>query len=567
MDDKPHLLAQFETEVRAAEYLPDRSRLVVSCVDGTVTVLPLEEDATGNSFRAHDALEKAALSRDGARLVTGATNGEVAVWTLRTRTVQRFEGWGAPVTAVAIDDAGAVAAAHSDGIIRRWSGSGVQLPPLESKRSTGDLAFTDNGNFLYAAAWRSIDVWNWSTGERVRTLWGHADNVKGLAFGPGDRPIYSASWDGSVRAWDPDHEGWPVVLRGHDDTVRSVTFSPDGCHLATAGGDGRVILWDSLTHEKLRVLKGRPASVLSFSSDGEWLAIGRGNRIRIHDASTGAVVATIQTVGVRGLAFAPDRSWLVSGGTDGHVRRWDLTTFEQRDVLGVHDARVNRVAVNPQGTRVASASRDFTMKLFDVVGGRELPLAPIFDLDVHDVAFSPDRSELAGAARRSRIYVWSAETGTHLRTIVEHGDSTPAIAFNDDASRMAVGTWVDTVIVLEMPGGEPLATLRGHDSTVWTVAFSPDGTRIASGSFDTTVRIWDSVPETTRRAERAALLARVPEAERLVDRLDREHGNLEDVAAVLRGDAGLDDTLRHAALNVVLRRAATPDRLSPEPHG
>ena len=101
-----------------------------------------------------------------------------------------------------------------------------------------------------------------------------------------------------------------------------------------------------------------------------------------------------------------------------------------------------------------------------------------------------------------------------------------------------------------------MAALHGHGSDVTVVAFSPDGTRLASGSGDFTVRLWDTVPLAVRLRERQAVLTNYADAESLVDRLWAELIQPSAVAAALRSDPQLDNWLRHAALNLVLRRAA-----------
>ena len=66
----------------------------------------------------------------------------------------------------------------------------------------------------------------------------------------------------------------------------------------------------------------------------------------------------------------------------------------------------------------------------------------------------------------------------------------------------------------------------------------------------------DTVPLAVRLRERQAVLTNYADAESLVDRLWAELIQPSAVAAALRSDPQLDNWLRHAALNLVLRRAA-----------
>ena len=152
--------------------------------------------------------------------------------------------------------------------------------------------------------------------------------------------------------------------------------------------------------------------------------------------------------------------------------------------------------------------------------------------------------------------VWDVSTGQQLLVLREHQALVKCIAFSPDGSRLASGARDHTVRLWDASTGEELTVLRGHSSDVSSVAFSPDGTRLASGSYDQTVRLWDTVPFRVRRLERQAILAAGPQAERIVDALRQQLNDWKSVAQRLRGDASLGEAVRHAALNLVLRRAA-----------
>ncbi len=54
------------------------------------------------------------------------------------------------------------------------------------------------------------------------------------AFSPDGKRIVTASWDKTVRVWNTDGTGEPLVLGGHEDGVRWAAFSPDGKRIVTA---------------------------------------------------------------------------------------------------------------------------------------------------------------------------------------------------------------------------------------------------------------------------------------------------------------------------------------------
>jgi WD40 repeat protein len=71
-----------------------------------------------------------------------------------------------------------------------------------------------------------------------------------------------------------------------------------------------------------------------------------------------------------------------------------------------------RIAVSPDGQRIAGAMSDRTVRLWDAQGQLISVLRGHSDL-VMDVAFSPDGSELASASYDKTVRVWELATGRY----------------------------------------------------------------------------------------------------------------------------------------------------------
>ena len=105
----------------------------------------------------------------------------------------------------------------------------------------GDLLVSTPRNFLTGS--QVAEVWDWETGQHLRTLTGHSGSVISAAFSPDGSRLATATRDGTIRLWDPYTGDQQLVLRGHQARVTSVVFSPDGSRLASTSVDGTLRVW------------------------------------------------------------------------------------------------------------------------------------------------------------------------------------------------------------------------------------------------------------------------------------------------------------------------------------
>ncbi|CAE6458715.1 unnamed protein product [Rhizoctonia solani] len=173
--------------------------------------------------------------------------------------------------------------------------------------------------------------------------------------------------------------------------------------------------------------------------------------------------------------------------------------ISQRDeaVLAIWstESPVNRVAVSPDGDRIAAGSRDGSIHIYDTHTGAVVagPLKGHTD-NVWSVAFSRDGTQLASGSLDNTVIVWDTHSGSIVSgPLKAHTAIVYSVSFSRDGSRIASGSWDRSVIVWEVSSGRMIVgPLLGHTNLVKSVDFSPDGTLIASGSKDRTIRLWNA---------------------------------------------------------------------------
>jgi hypothetical protein len=166
---------------------------------------------------------------------------------------------------------------------------------------------------------------------------------------------------------------------------------------------------------------------------------------------------------------------------------------------------VTRLAVSPDGRRVAAGSMDHAARVFDAESGKLLFAAEKQLSPVRTVAFSRDGTRLASGCEDGNVRVYDAagkflylcqrDTGD-LR--IEPGGGYPghkkgvrAVAFSPDGQWVVTGSEDNTARVWDARGKCRVVLRNRHTDAVTAVAFSPDGNRVATTSLDGTARVWD----------------------------------------------------------------------------
>ncbi len=186
------------------------------------------------------------------------------------------------------------------------------------------MVFTADGRSLIGAANHEIAFWDPVTGRQERVLRGHLDLVSRLAISRDGQTLVSGDYDHLVKVWDVAAGNERFTLDGHGTHVSAVAISPDAKFVASA--DSRVRLWDlsgGRQHVQMKLLDehGRSVNALAFGPDGQTLVSGGDDgTIDVWEVSTGRQIKSLSVDPVRerwrDLAFTPDGTMLAAAGFD-----------------------------------------------------------------------------------------------------------------------------------------------------------------------------------------------------------------------------------------------------------
>ena len=222
---------------------------------------------------------------------------------------------------------------------------------------------------------------------------------------------------------------------------------------------------------------------------------GADGTVRVWDLSTGQEQASLTGhtgwVNAVAVAVAADGARAVSGGADGTVRVWDLSTGQEQASLTGHTGSVYAVAVAADGARAVSGGADGTVRVWDLSTGQEQASLTGHTGSVYAVAVAADGARAVSGGGDGTVRVWDLSTGQEQASLTGHTGSVYAVAVAADGARAVSGGADGTVRVWDLSTGQEQASLTGHTGSVYAVAVAADGPRAVSGGADGTVRVWD----------------------------------------------------------------------------
>jgi cytochrome c len=273
-----------------------------------------------------------AVSRDGSEVLSGSFDTAAIRWSLNTESAEQVLRFHSDaVNAVAFLKHGRLATAGADARVAIWT-PGRPEPDeiLDGPRGPiASLAVSPDGTSLAAASWdHTVRIWSLADGAQ-RVLEGHSQNVNGVAFTPDGKSLVSVGYDSELRIWRLAG-GTPDVV-ALASPLNAVAIAPDG-GIVTGGADGKVRFLTSEGKETGEAQAARtPIVALAISPDGALIAAsGIGGTVAVLDRKAQRIAQTLvgQGLPVWSVAFLPDNETLLTGGSDGTIRRWNTRTGE-----------------------------------------------------------------------------------------------------------------------------------------------------------------------------------------------------------------------------------------------
>ncbi|HOE04640.1 MAG TPA: WD40 repeat domain-containing protein [Bacteroidales bacterium] len=221
------------TGYRDAAFYPDGNHVAVSCSDGRVLMLAINDLSSFSELKKHESdVNCIDVSADGRWIASGDKSGNVIVWDASTLK---------PLKTIK---------AHTDAVC--------------------DVRFSPDAGFLVSASNdKTAAVWKTSTFSLQSRYQGHDWIVEASAISADNKYVYTVSWDRTIHKWDLYTAELISKTLAHSNYVIDVKLSRDGRYLTTASWDGSVKLWSS---SDLKLL----CTFLAID-DNDWIVVSADN--------------------------------------------------------------------------------------------------------------------------------------------------------------------------------------------------------------------------------------------------------------------------------------------------
>lgn len=387
------------------------------------------------------------------------------------------------------------------------------------------------------AGWRELAPRALAANDLADMVFFH-DDTRAIAWSPDSRRIATGSNDKTVRIWNLDGTGEPIVYRRHTNGIFAIAWSPDGQRIASASSDQTVHVWNADGAGEPIVFKGHDAAVrvVAWHPDGKRLFTGAVNKtmgIWNIDGTGSVVPIDIDHGYAHTSAWSPDREWVVTGGKDGKVRLWKMDRKDEPVLLDEHDGPVNTIQWTPDGQHIVAAADDGVVQIWKgggtgkalvlngykamkvavtispdgrrVAFGGDTQAFKIANIDgsghpiefrtgsqMFELAFSPDGQRIASIERNGTIHVWNVERILKTRVFHGHTDGVYGAAWSPDAKRIASVSHDNTLRIWDALDGSVPPVIFKYAAPLNNVSWSPDGRRIAASAYDRTIAIWNT---------------------------------------------------------------------------
>tara|TARA_B110001452_G_scaffold152418_1_gene126811 strand:- start:192 stop:1694 length:1503 start_codon:yes stop_codon:yes gene_type:complete len=246
-------------------------------------------------------------NHDGSQLATGSYDGQARIWTASGQLANTLTKHKGPIFSLKWNSTGQYLLSGSvdkTAIIWDAATGGVRQQFAFHKDPTLDVDWRDADSFASCSTDRMIYVCKLGVSSYLKCFTGHKDEVNAIKWDPSGTLLASCSDDHTAKVWSMKQDTCLHDLREHKKEIYTIKWSPTGAgssnpgaplRLASASFDSTIRLWDPETGKCCHVLDKHsdPVYSVAFSPNGQYLASGSFDHcLHIWSVKDGSLIKT-----------------------------------------------------------------------------------------------------------------------------------------------------------------------------------------------------------------------------------------------------------------------------------
>ena len=243
------------------------------------------------------------------------------------------------------------------------------------------MAFNKSGEWVAfgCAKFGQLLVWEWQSESYILKQQGHQHDLQCISYSADGQYIATGGDDGKVKLWNTTSGFCFVTFTEHTAKVAAVEFAKSRQVVFSASLDGTVRAFDLIRYRNFRTFTS-PTPVqfgcLAVDPSGEVVCAGSQDSFEIFvwSVQTGKLldILTGHEGPISSLSFSSADGLLVSGSWDKTARVWDIFGRDRSHETFDHGSEVLTMTHSPDGKHVATTTLKGQILFWDIARGKQV---------------------------------------------------------------------------------------------------------------------------------------------------------------------------------------------------